>query len=188
MATIMSTYLFYFALCLGSVYLDQNMQTGILGHTSLLDRAVSSITRVPGLFRALPAVLLRKMAVMYRIGAANLADEQERILELTHGGALVERKRYQKGLMLLSSLDSNIKTTKPAEQELLTAALELVRRLPENIFLTDLIINHELEPEDKLADLLEDYYDGLLVEERRNEDHVSWEEVKARLDAKHNLG
>jgi len=173
---------------MASVYFDQNMQTGILGHSSFLDRAVSSLTRVPGILRALPSAFLRKIAALYRIGAANLAGEQESIHELTYEEALIERRRYQNGLTFLGSLDSKIKTTKPAEKELLIAALELVKRLRENIFLMNLIIDHELEPDDKLADLLEDYYDGLLVKQRKNEEHIPWEEVKARLDAEHNLG
>ncbi len=173
---------------MASIYLDQNVATGILGYTSLFDKAVSSITRVPGIVRALPAIFLKKIAALYRIGAANLASEQENIHDLTYEEALAERRRYQKGLTLLGALDSNVCATKPAEKELLAAMLELVGRLRENIFLMDLIITHELEPDDDLDDLLEDYYDGLLVEQRKGEEHISWEEAKARLDAKHNLG
>lgn len=188
MSTIISIYLFNITFCVASIYVDYHMQSGILGYTSLFDGVVSSIARVPVIFRALPSAFLKKIAALYQIGAANLANEQTGIHDLTYDEALVEKRRYQKGLALLGSLESKTKSIKPAEQELLTAALELIKRLRENIFLMDLIINHELEPGDQLMDLLEDYYDGLLIEQRKNEEHVPWEQVKARLNAKHNLG
>lgn len=76
---------------------------------------------------------------------------------------------------------------RPKVKALYSTILQVVKKLRENVFLMELVLNHELEPGDKLADLLEDYYDGLLIEQRKGEEFVSWEQVKAELDAKHGL-
>ncbi len=149
--------------------------------------ALGLSAHAPGFVRALPSVLLKRMARFYSKAAISLVEEQEEILDLGYEDALKERKRYTQGLQLLGSIKPNLESVKPAERELFVAVLEVVKRFRENIFLVNLRLNHEIGPEDMVTDLLEDYYDGLLVEQRKNEVHIPWDEVKARLDAKHKL-
>jgi hypothetical protein len=185
MATLISSYLFNIAFCLASIYVDHSMQSVILGHISLFDTVLSVLTRAPRVLRALPSRLLRRFAAFYREGVANLIQEQKEIHKLEYEDALEYRKRYEKGLKLLGAVNPNIERAKSAEKELFLAVLDFVKTLRENVFLMDIIINRELEPSDQLEDLLEDYYDGLLVEQRKDEERFSWEQVKAELDAKH---
>ena len=190
MTTQICTYLFKLTccVCLANVYVDSNMQTGILGHLLTFNRVVRMLASAPGILRALPSTFLLRIAAFYRQWTVDLVAEQKQIQNLGYEQALVEKKRYEKGLRQLGSLDPDIQRAKPVEKELFLAVIELVGKLRENIFLMDLIINHELEPDDQLADLLEDYYDGLLVEERKDEERFPWEQVKAELDAKHKQG
>lgn len=164
------------------------MQTGILGHLLTFNRVVRTLASAPGILRALPSTFLRRITAFYRQWTVDLVAEQKQIHNLGCEQALVEKKRYEKGLRQLGSIDPDIQEVKPVEKELFLAVIELVVKLRENIFLMDLIINHELEPSDELGDLLEDYYDGLLVEERKDEERFPWEQVKAELDAKHKRG
>ncbi|MHA4737359.1 hypothetical protein [Dyadobacter sp. MSC1_007] len=96
------------------------------------------------------------------------------ILHFSPAQALRERMRYENALKAATiSGSSNNKT--------------ITKTLDECIFLMTVIINGELEPNAQLEDLLEDYYDGLLVEKLKSEERIPWEDVKAELDAKHKL-
>jgi hypothetical protein len=96
----------------------------------------------------------------------------EEILNFPACLALKERARYEDALKL-----TMVSETREYQ------AIEITLR--EGIFLMTIIINEEVEPGDQVEGLLEDYYDGLLCEKRKDEERFPWEEIKRKLNASH---
>ena len=163
------------------------MQSISLKHTTLFDRFLHLYRLTPAIGNALPALAINKLNSMYQGLITDLEVEQHLIHTYTPENALIGKKRYQKALKWLASFETAKDPVQPKVQVLNSTILQVVRKLRENVFLMDLIINQELEPGDKLADLLDDYYDGLLIQQRQGEEFVPWEQVKAKLDAKHDV-
>ena len=163
------------------------MHTILLNHPAILDRVLHLFTRIPALGNALPPILINRAANRYKKLLAGLIIEQDELHSMDVDEAFCEKKRYERALKWLVQIDEIKSTATPKYGELINTLSAIVFKLRENVFLMNLIINGELEPGDQLNDLLEDYYDGLLVQERAGEGSVSWEEVKAKLDEKHKL-
>ena len=115
----------------------------------------------------------------------HLEEVRRRIQTFKPETALAEKRRYERVLKWLTRFETAKEPVQP--KVLNTTILQVVKKLRENVFLMDLAINGELEPGDKLADLLEDYYDGLLIQQRQEEEFVPWEQVKAKLDARQDM-
>lgn len=163
------------------------MQSISLKHTTLFDRFMHLFSQAPAIGNALPVLAINKMNGVYRGFLGELTEVQQTIHSLTSERALAEKKRYEKALKWLAPFETVRGPVQPKVKVLYSTILQVVKKLRENVFLMDLLINRELEPGDKLADLLEDYYDGLLIQQRHGEEFVPWEQVKAKLDAKHDV-
>lgn len=163
------------------------MQSISLKHTKIFDRFLHLYSQAPAIGNALPERAINKMNSVYRGFLEELAEGQQTIHTLTRENAFAEKKRYEKALKWLAPFETVKGPVQPKVKALYSTILQVVKKLRENIFLMDLVINRELEPGDKLADLLEDYYDGLLIQQRQGEEFVPWEQVKAKLDAKHDV-
>ncbi len=106
------------------------------------------------------------------LGQPQLLYTNDEILHFPACLALKERARYEDALKLTI-------VSETGEYQ----AIE--RTLREGIFLMTIIINEEVEPGDQVEGLLEDYYDGLLCEKRKDEERFPWEEIKRKLNASH---
>jgi hypothetical protein len=163
------------------------MQSISLKHTTIFDRFLHLYSLAPAIGNRLPVLAINKMNNVYQGFLGDLAEEQRTIHTVTRENALAEKKRYEKALKWLAPFETVKGPVQPKVKALYSTILQVVKRLRENVYLMDLIINHEFGPEDELADLLEDYYDGLLIQQGKGEEFVPWEQVKAELDAKHGL-
>ncbi|MCE7063085.1 hypothetical protein [Dyadobacter sp. CY343] len=158
-----------------------------LKHTTIFDRFLHLCSHAPAIGNALPSLAINKLNAVYQGFLNDLGKEQRAIHDFTLEDALLEKKRYEKALKLLAPIETAGKPVQPKVKALHSTILQVIKKLRENAFLMNLVINQELEPEDTLVDLLEDYYDGLLIKQRQGEEFVPWEQVKTKLDARHDL-
>lgn len=164
-----------------------HMHTISLKHTSFFNRILHLLMLVPGIRKTLSILAIHKVTKLYQELLADLSAIQFEIHHISVSDATRFRKEYGWLLRLLKDVLPSGTPVKPAKQELFRTLSAVIDKLGENTFLMNIIVNGELEPDDQLHELLEDYRDGLLVRQRKAEQYVPWKDIKAKLDAKHNL-
>lgn len=136
----------------------------------------------------LPGIIVAKLNAAYSDFAKDLKSEQKEIHSLTVFDAAKDKRRFEYNLRVLRIITDRQVTPQDKAKPLFETVMRVVRVLKENVFLMDLVINGELEKGDKLSDLLEDFYDGVVIREKKHFEHyVPWDVVKKELDAKHGL-
>jgi hypothetical protein len=141
------------------------------------------------LSNTLPKSFVDRIDKAYSEINKELKDEQLTIHQMDRGTAKENLKRYLQNLRLLKFFKEGTIGAQPKSRKLFTTVHQVVETLNENVFLMNLILHDELEPSDRLEDLLEDYRDGKLVIETRNSgEYLPWNEIKAKLEFIHIAG